>query len=157
MNNNTKQIGLLNFEGDVFKVIKNGKLFDIIDFKGINVRETVSPSAVLSIYDGLENIKTSEGRLYDISKEHPDAKPSRDTLIKFLGLAKSYGLNRAINITLSDKQQAEFDEWKEAIKKIYGEYGYFDWIITPFGMGTGIKVKSHLTGTTLDISHEEDW
>ena len=65
--------------------------------------------------------------------------------------------NKTIYIKLSNKQQEEFEEWKTAIFTIFGQYGTFDWIITPLGMGNGLKVRSHLTNTTIDLSHEEDW
>jgi hypothetical protein len=160
--NKKKWISLLNFEGDVFKVVKHRSIFDtfdIVDFKGHTVREGIKASKVLSIYDGLENIKTSEGRLYDISKEHPDAKPTREALLKFLELEepKSKSKNLSISFELSDKQQKVFDEWQQAILTIYGEYGHFKWTISPTGIGNGIEVWSSLAKTTLDLTDTSDW
>lgn len=63
----------------------------------------------------------------------------------------------ATSFTLSKRQEAELKEWQAKIKELYGNYGHYDYTFTPFGMGTGLVVRSHLTGTTLDISHEEDW
>jgi len=161
-NRNKKNwISLLNFEGDVFKVTKQRAFdtFDIVDFKGHAVREGIKASTVLSIYDGLSNIKTSEGRLYDISKEHPDAKPTREALLNFLGLSEGGSKNKNLSISfeLNDKQQAKFDEWRDAIKKIHGEYGHFKWTISPTGVGDGIEVKSSLTGTSLDLTDMDSW
>lgn len=58
---------------------------------------------------------------------------------------------------LTERQESELKEWQDKIKDLFGEYGHYDYIFTPFGMGCGVKVRSHLTNTTLDISHEEDW
>lgn len=170
--NKKKWMSLLNFEGDVFKVIKHQSHFDtydIVDYKGHGVREGISGAKVLAIYDGLENIKTSEGRLYDLSKEHPDAKPLRDRLLAFLGMDpadpnfKHYSdqsspkKNLTISFTLTDKQQAQFDEWEEAIKKIYGDCGHFKWTVSPTGIGNGLEVWSSLTKTTLDLTDMDNW
>lgn len=58
---------------------------------------------------------------------------------------------------LTERQEAELKEWQEKINDLFGEYGHYDYIFTPVGMGIGVKVKSHLTKTIIDISHEEDW
>ena len=65
--------------------------------------------------------------------------------------------NLSISFELSDKQQAQFDEWKGAIKKIYGEYGHFKWTISPTGVGNGIEVWSSLAQTSLDLTDTSDW
>lgn len=157
-----KKIGLLNFEGDVFVVVRKNNLFDIIDYRGEKVVMLSSPEYILGIYDGKETIKTSEGRLYDISKEHPDAKPERKDLIDFLGLDEDElrrvaGRNFSLSFELSDKQQKEFDEWKAALKKIYGEYGSFEWTIIPTGIGDGLVVYSKLANAKLDLTDMDSW
>lgn len=63
----------------------------------------------------------------------------------------------ATHFTLSERQEAELKEWKEKIKDLFGEYGHYDYTFTPYGMGTGLVVKSHKTGTELDLSQVEDW
>ena len=65
--------------------------------------------------------------------------------------------NLSISFELSDKQQARFDEWKAAIKKIYGEHGHFRWTISPTGIGIGIEVYSVLAGATLDLTDVDSW
>ena len=65
--------------------------------------------------------------------------------------------NLSISFELSDKQQARFDEWKAAIKKIYGEYGHFRWTISPTGIGSGLAVYSDLARTTLDLTDVDSW
>ena len=62
-----------------------------------------------------------------------------------------------MNFTLSERQEKELKEWQEKIKELFGKYGHYDYTFTPYGMGTGLKVKSHITGIELDLSHEEDW
>lgn len=59
--------------------------------------------------------------------------------------------------SLNEKQMSKLTEWQEKIKDLFGEYGHYDYTFTPFGIGTGVKVFSHLTGTELDLSMEEDW
>ena len=58
---------------------------------------------------------------------------------------------------LDEAQVAKLKEWQEKIKDLFGEYGHYDYTFTPFGMGTGVKVRSHLTSTELDLSMVENW
>lgn len=58
---------------------------------------------------------------------------------------------------LDKRQLEEFDQWKEKIKETYGEYGHFDYIFTPYGVGTGVKIYSHLNDSFLDLSGVQDW
>lgn len=62
-----------------------------------------------------------------------------------------------VEFSLNEKQLVKLREWQGKIKDLFGEYGHYDYIFTPYGMGTGVKVFSHLTGTELDLSMEEDW
>ena len=66
-------------------------------------------------------------------------------------------MNKTISITLSDKQQQQFDEWISHIKALHGEYGLFTWKLTPNGIGTGIIVYSHKVGLELDLTDIENW
>lgn len=169
MKKNRKWISLLNFEGDVFKVVKYRNYldtYDIVDYKGHSVREGITGIKVLAIYDGLDNIKTTDGKLYDISQEHSNAKPTRDALLVFLGMypvdlnfkyQSSSENNFSISFILTNKQQARFDEWKEAIKKIYGEYGHFSWTISPTGVCDGLEVWSSLAKTNIDLTDMDDY
>ena len=61
------------------------------------------------------------------------------------------------NFKLTERQIKELKEWQEKIKDLFGEYGQYDYTFTPYGMGVGVEVKSHKTGTILNISHVEDW
>ena len=42
--------------------------------------------------------------------------------------------------SLSETQEIKLEEWKEAIKKVFGEYGNYDYIFSPTGIGTCLKV-----------------
>ena len=65
--------------------------------------------------------------------------------------------NYSLSIELNDNEQQKFDEWKEHIKAIYGEYGLFTWKITPTGIGSGLVVYSHLAKVEIDITAVESW
>jgi len=58
---------------------------------------------------------------------------------------------------LTERQEKELKEWQEKIKDLFGEYGLYDYTFTPNGIGEGVLVRSHKTGTTLDLTHVEDW
>jgi len=58
---------------------------------------------------------------------------------------------------LTERQEKELKEWQEKIKDLFGEYGLYDYTFTPNGIGEAVKVRSHKTGTTLDLTHVEDW
>ena len=46
---------------------------------------------------------------------------------------------------------------KKYIEELFGEYGYYDYIFTPYETGTSVKVVSHLTKTELDLSDADYW
>lgn len=70
---------------------------------------------------------------------------------------KKREMNYTIHEELNDKQQEMHDEWTSHIKAIYGEYGTYTWKITPTGIGSEIKVYSHLTKTELDLTDVDSW
>jgi hypothetical protein len=55
---------------------------------------------------------------------------------------------------LGEDQKKRLKEWQDKIKELFGEYGYYDYVFTPYGIGTTVKVVSHLTKTELDLSEE---
>jgi len=65
--------------------------------------------------------------------------------------------NFEIHITLNDKQQSQFDEWKSHIKALYGEYGLFTWTISYNGIGPVITVFSELAKVSLDLTDSDSW
>ena len=62
-----------------------------------------------------------------------------------------------MQFNLDGEQVAKLKEWQEKIKEVFGEYGHYDFIFTPYGMGTGVKVRSHLTKTELDLTDVDKW
>lgn len=53
---------------------------------------------------------------------------------------------------ISEKQTIELDEWKEAIKKVFGEYGLYTFKFTPDGIGCSLVVYSHIANKELDLT-----
>ncbi len=62
-----------------------------------------------------------------------------------------------INYKLDSKEQAKLKKFQNKIKKKYGLYGDYDYIITPTGIGDVIKVRSHITNETIDITNVDKW
>jgi len=58
---------------------------------------------------------------------------------------------------LDADQVKRLQVWKEAIKMIYGEYGHYDYIFSPTGIGNIVTVHSHLANTELDLSDVDKW
>jgi hypothetical protein len=65
--------------------------------------------------------------------------------------------NFSINITLTDTQQCQFDEWKSHIKALHGDYGPFTWIIEFNDIGYGIIVYSELAKVELNLTEVDTW
>jgi hypothetical protein len=61
------------------------------------------------------------------------------------------------NFKLEEDQEKKLKNWQDKIKEIFGEYGHYDYVFTPYGMGTSVKVVSHLTKTEIDLSDVENW
>jgi hypothetical protein len=66
-------------------------------------------------------------------------------------------MNTEICVRLNDKQQKDFDRWKDHIKALYGEYGTFTWKITPTGIGNEITVYSHRAQVELVLTDIDSW
>lgn len=56
---------------------------------------------------------------------------------------------------LTQSQETKLEDWKEAIRKIYGDYGSFDYIFSPTGEKNLIKVFSHQAKAYLDLTETE--
>jgi hypothetical protein len=65
--------------------------------------------------------------------------------------------NKNIEIYLTDKQQAMYDEWIGHIKALYGQVGLLTWKYTPNGIGMELSVFSHLTKTELELTDVDSW
>ena len=62
-----------------------------------------------------------------------------------------------IHEELNAKQEKNYRTWLNHIKALYGEYGTFTWSITPTGIGSEIKVFSHLAKVQLDLTDIDSW
>jgi len=58
---------------------------------------------------------------------------------------------------LDEKQMIKLKEWQEAIKKLYGEYGLYEFRFTPTGIGDGVEVYSKLAHKSLDLTNYDNW
>jgi hypothetical protein len=66
-------------------------------------------------------------------------------------------MKTTIHEELNDKQEKRFRAWLVHIKALYGEYGLLTWSITPTGVGSEIKVYSHLAKVELDLTDVDSW
>jgi|JI9StandDraft_1071089.scaffolds.fasta_scaffold1175725_2 hypothetical protein len=62
-----------------------------------------------------------------------------------------------MQFNLDESQLEKLSDWKNEIKNLFGEYGKYDYIFTPCGIGTIIKVYSHLKKENLDLSDIDRW
>ncbi len=62
-----------------------------------------------------------------------------------------------IKFELDFEQIQKLNTWKEKIKKQHGEYGYFDYVFSPVGMGTAVKVVSQISGNIIDLTDYKKW
>jgi hypothetical protein len=58
---------------------------------------------------------------------------------------------------LCDDQIKKLDEWKSAIKVVFGEYGRFTYKFTPNGIGVEVEVYSELADISLDLTEIDKW
>jgi hypothetical protein len=58
---------------------------------------------------------------------------------------------------MSETQQLKLEEWQEAIGKVYGRKGDFEFTFKPNGMGYSISVYSELANFELDLNENENW
>ena len=58
---------------------------------------------------------------------------------------------------LDDDQEKRLKKWQDSIKAVFGQYGQYDFVFSPNGIGTGVKVVSHLSKTELDLSDVDKW
>ena len=62
-----------------------------------------------------------------------------------------------VSFDLNEKEEATLNEWKEAIKKVFGEYSYYEYRFRPTGIGTGISVWSDLAKKEIDLTDVDSW
>ena len=58
---------------------------------------------------------------------------------------------------LAESQTKKLKKKKKKIKELHGKYGQYDFIFTPTGIGVSVKVVSHLSKESIDLSEYEKW
>ena len=81
--NEMKSLGLINYEGDCLKAVKENNEILIIDQYGKTV-ETFNVNQFYEFIDGLINVIDSKGKSWNYPSEHRDAKPSAGTIYQFV-------------------------------------------------------------------------
>jgi hypothetical protein len=62
-----------------------------------------------------------------------------------------------ISFVIDDKQEKKLKKWQEKIRKKHGEYGHFNFVFSPTGIGDAIKVYSTIAKETLDLTDLSTW
>lgn len=65
--------------------------------------------------------------------------------------------NHTHQFRMNSKEREILDKFKEQTKKHYGEYGLYEYIFTPTGVGTMIEVKSLKSNIKIDVTDYESW
>lgn len=58
---------------------------------------------------------------------------------------------------MSETQKTKLEEWQEAIAKVYGKKGNYEFTFRPNGIGYTITVYSELADFELDLTEIENW
>lgn len=58
---------------------------------------------------------------------------------------------------MSKTQIKKLEDWQEAINKVYGRTGNFEFTFKPNGIGYSITVYSELANFELDLTEIENW
>lgn len=59
---------------------------------------------------------------------------------------------------LTELEEKRAEQFKEAVKEVYGEYGTFKYIFTPAnGIGVGVEIHSERANITKDITDYDSW
>ena len=80
-------LGLLNYEGDVFRAYKLGISEYVIVDDHMEIIEITNTKGIIFIMNGGKSLTTSYGKTYTIPNEHENARPTTEKLQKFLGVS----------------------------------------------------------------------
>lgn len=116
-------LGLLNFEGDVFRAYKLDTSEYVIVDDYHEIIEFTDTKGIVEIMVGGKPITTSYGRTYTVPNEHQNAKPSDEQLRKFLGLS-SLELDEEDDLELWESVQYRMDE--EGFDYCFESYSHWD-------------------------------
>jgi hypothetical protein len=78
-----KSLGLINYEGDCLKAIKENGTIIVKDQYGKVVLST-DTEGLYAFIDGTQSITDSKGKVWEYLKEHENAKPSHLKIHEFL-------------------------------------------------------------------------
>lgn len=121
-------LGLLNYEGDVFRAYKIGISEYIIVDDHMEIIEFTNTKGIIFVMNGGKPLTTSYGRTYTIPNEHQNARPSDEQLRKFLGLS---------SFTIEDEEETDLEKW-ESVQYRMDEEG-FDYCFEGYSHWTEIK------------------
>jgi len=121
--NRKPHLGLLNFEGDVFRAYKLGVSDYVIVDDYHEIIEFTNTKGIIYIMNGGKSLTTSYGRTYTIPNEHQNARPSEEQLRSFLGLS-SLELEEEDDLELWEAVQYRMDE--EGFDYCFESYSHWD-------------------------------
>ena len=68
-----------------------------------------------------------------------------------------YPNKKTMKFEMSETQRVKLEEWQEAITKVYGMTGDFQYIFNPLGTGYSLVVYSELANFQLDLTEPENF
>lgn len=78
-----KKLGLINYEGDCLKAIKEGDMIKIVDQYGETVNILTRQEVLLFVEGSLE-IVDSKNKIWNYTKESKESKPTLRQIVDFL-------------------------------------------------------------------------
>jgi hypothetical protein len=78
-----KKLGLINYEGDCLKAVKEDDMIKIIDQYG-KTTNTLTEQQFLLFINGSLEIVDSKGKVWNYTKESEEAKPTLRKVVDFL-------------------------------------------------------------------------
>ena len=121
-NGRNPYLGLLNFEGDVFRAYKLGVSDYVIVDDTHEIIEYTNTKGIIYIMNGGKPLTTSYGRTYTIPNEHQNARPNDEQLRKFLGLASFE--HEVVDLELWESVRYRMDE--EGFDYCFESYSSWD-------------------------------
>jgi hypothetical protein len=115
-------LGLLNFEGDVFRAYKLGVSDYVIVDDWHEIIEFTNTKGIIYIMNGGKSLTTSYGKTYTIPNEHENARPSDEQLRSFLGLS-SFDIEED---DLENWESVQYRMKNEGIDYCFESYSHWD-------------------------------
>jgi hypothetical protein len=115
-------LGLLNYEGDVFRAYKVSVSDYVIVDDHMEIIEFANTKGIIYIMNGGKSLTTSYGRTYTIPNEHENARPSDEQLRSFLGLS-SFKIEEN---DLENWESVQYRMKNEGIDYCFESYSHWD-------------------------------